>query len=449
MSISVNYILEQEKERKKNAARPIPVAQEPLSPGQGGVVPAGAIESRTANYINNNLNNPAPPAQTKQAVRPAQAPQPQQQEAVDYSKKPASWTDDEYNAVRQIYSDDQIQQIYNQPDPQALMDGIFSSIYQKNTPAPVVPDEKAMKRQRTIAGIGDILGLIAQAAAGSAGAINRPRSFEQSAMGQLAPKQQEVYDRYLKRTDDYGRGLINAQMQDYLKGVQDWKQTQANIAKTLDDYRDYQIDVAKQQQDAAYKREQAANTARRTSAYEKSLESQMEDRRRRTDIAATTAANSSARTAAYIEKLKSPTTTSTGKADYQLVIPANANDPDAAPDQFGKPVRVFGMSNGEMDRYAREALADDTFKKNHPELFQATFGQKLTTDDKRNIAAVYLQEQYEQGFIPPRMDARTGAGNQFSGQVPSINIAEEEQIEEPFNPELDATELDEEFAIIY
>lgn len=442
MSISVNYILEQEKEKKKKAAQPVPVAQEPLSPGQWGVVPPGAIESRTANYINNNLNNPAPAAQT------AQAPHPTQQ-AIDYSKKPASWTDDEYKAVRQIYSDDQIQQIYNQPDPQALMDGIFSSIYKKNTRAPVVPDEKAMKRQRTIAGVGDILSLVAQAAAGSAGAINRPRGFEQSAMGRLAPKQQEVYDKYLKRTDDYSRGLINAQMQDYLKGVQDWKQTQANIAKTLDDYRDYQVDVAKQQQDAVYKREQAERQKRKTDADIKNIDSQIKEREQRSTREREKANSQVARTQAYIEKLKSPTTTATGKADYQLVIPANANDPDAAPDQFGKPVRVFGMSNGEMDRYAREALADDTFKKNHPELFQATFGQKLTTDDKRNIAAIYLQEQYEQGFLPPRMDARTGAGNQFSGQVPSINIAEEEAIEEPFDPSLDADELDEEFAIIY
>lgn len=433
MSISVNYILEQEREKKKKDTQPIPVPPQQSSPNPAGVVPAGAIEGRTANYLSNQMNKP--PA-------PVQPPQPE----FDYSKKPASWTDDEYKAVRQIYNDDQIQQIYSQPDPQDLVDGIFSTIYKKNTPKPAAPDEKAMKRQRNIAGIGDILGLISQAAAGSAGAINRPRSFEQSAMGQLAPRQQEVYDKYLKRADDYSRGMINAQMQDYLKGMQDWKQTQANISKALDDYRDYRIAVAKQEQDAAYKRSQVENTARRTAAYEKSLEAQNEDRRRRTEIASQNAANSAARTRAYIEKLKSPEKTSTGKVDYQLVLPANENDPDATPDQFGNKVRVFGMTNGEMDRYAREAQNDEVFKKKHPELFTVTFGQKLTTDDKRNIAAAYLQDKYEQGFQGPQVDARVGAGNQFSGKVPSIDL--DETIEEPFDPALDA-ELDEEFAIIY
>lgn len=438
MSISVNYILEQERQKKKKASQPLPVTVQPSSPDSGGIVPSGAIEGRTAKYLDNQLNNPAP----VQVSRPEQT-------GIDYSKKPAAWTDEEYNAVRQIYNDDQIQQIYNQPDPQAMMDGIFSSIYKKNTPEPVAPDEKAMRRQRNIAGIGDILGLISQAAAGSAGAINRPRSFEQSAMGRLAPKQQEIYDKYLQRTDDYGRGMINAQMQDYLKGMQDWKQTQANISKTLDDYRDYQISIAKQNQDAEYKRSQQENTTKRTDAYVESVKAQNEDRKRRTGIAATNAANSAARTKAYIEKLKSPTKTATGKADYQLVLPANSGDPNASPDQFGNKVRVFGMSNGEMDNYAREALADEAFKSKHPELFTATFGQKLTADDKRNIAAAYLQELYEQGFQGPQLDARTGAGNQFSGQVPEIGIAGEETIEEPFDPSLDAAELDEEFAIIY
>lgn len=436
MSISVNYILEQEREKKKKDAQPLPITPEPTSANEGGVVPPGAIEGRTANYIGNQVDNPGSPAQVPKPEQPA----------IDYSKKPASWTDDEYNAVRQIYNDDQIQQIYNQPDPQALMDGIFSSIYKKNIPEPAAPDEKAMKRQRNIAGIGDILGLISQAAAGSAGAINRTRSFEQSAMGQLAPKQQEVYDKYLKRADDYSRGMINAQMQDYLRGVQDWKQTQANISKALDDYRDYRIAVAKQEQDAAYKRSQVENTAKRTAAYVDNVQAQIEDRKRRTGIASQNAANSAARTQAYIEKLKSPEKTTTGKADYQLVLPANENDPDATPDQFGNMVRVFGMSNGEMDRYAREAQNDEEFKKRHPELFTVTFGQKLTTDDKRNIAAAYLQDIYEQGFQGSQVDARVGAGNQFSGQVPSIDL--DETIEEPFDPALDA-ELDEEFAIIY
>lgn len=424
MSISVNYILEKENEKKKKATQPLPEPLHPTSQDTGGTVPAGAIENRTANYLRNQTNN-------------QQAQQAPAQPDIDYSKKPQGWSDDEYNAVRQIYNDDQIQQIYNQPDPESLLNGIFSSIYKKNTPAPVAQDEKTMKRQRNIAGIGDILGLISQAAAGSMGAINRTRTFEQSAMGQLAPKQQEVYDKYLKRTDDYGRGLINAQMQDYLKGMQDWKKTQENIAKSLNDYRKYQLDAAKQQQDAAYKRFQADNTAKRTEAYKKSLEEQAKDRARRTGI-------EEKRANAYIEKLRSPIKTSTGKADYQLVLPADPNDPDATQDQFGNKVRVFGMSNGEMDAYAREAMADENFKKEHPELFTSTFGQKLTADDKRNIAAIYLQDMYERGLQSPELDARISSENRFIGTPPEI-------IEEPveqFNPETDS-DLNEEFAIIY
>ena len=437
MSISVNYILEEEQRKKKQAqTAPIHTPQEAITQQRGGVVPQEAINRSTADYL-----------RSFDARRQA-TPSPSQEPEFDYSNKPESWGDDEYRAIRQIYSDDQIQQSLAKPEPDSFLNGIFTNMVKDNLPKPVEYDEKQMKRQRAIAGIGDILGLLSQAVAGSEGAKNRERTFDQSAYGQLSKKQQELYDKYVKDTDQYSREIVNANMKDYITGMQDWKQTQENIGKSLSDYRKYQLDIAKQNQDAAYKAFNAKNTARRTEAYEKNLEAQIDDRKRRTGIAAQNAANSTARTQAYIEKLKNPTKTTTGKADYQLVIPANEGDPEAQKDQFGNSVRVFGMSTGEMDQYARQALADKEFMNRHGEFFIRT-GEKYTADDKRNIAAVYLEELYGQKFTGPQMDARISSENRFSGKIPEINISEQEEVEPPFNPEIDTTELDEMFEIVY
>ena len=227
MSISVNYIL-QEAERKKKQAQtaPIPTPEESVSQDSGGIVPHGAIESRTANHIN-SLNQQRQQSQQSQQQQATV----QQSDNFDYSRKPAGWSDDEYMAIRQIYSDDQIQQSLAQPNPDDLVQGIYTQLIKNNIPKPKAPDEKAMKRQRAIAGIGDVLGLISQAVAGTQGAINQPRSFDQSAYGQLSKKQQEVYDRYIKDADRYSSNIVNAQMKDYLAGMQDWKQTQSNIGR--------------------------------------------------------------------------------------------------------------------------------------------------------------------------------------------------------------------------
>lgn len=175
MSISVNYILEEEKRKKKQPqTAPVTTPNETFSQNDG-IVPTGAIERRTAQQIN-MLNKKR---------KELSQPDPVEQDGFDYSGKPEGWGDDEYRAVRQIYSDEQIQQALSQPNPENFLEGIYTQMYKKNVPEPKEPDEKQLKRQRAIAGIGDVLGLISQAVGGSHGAINRPRTFEQSAYGQL------------------------------------------------------------------------------------------------------------------------------------------------------------------------------------------------------------------------------------------------------------------------
>lgn len=412
MSISVNYILEEE--RKKKQAQTTPVTTPETV--QGGVVPPGAIESRTVNYIN-QLNQ-----QRETPVR----------DEFDYTNKPETWSEDEYRAIRQVFSDDQIQQALTQPNPENFLNGIYTNLYKKNVPSPIKPDEKSMKRQRAIAGIGDVLGLISQAAAGNMGAINQPRTFEQSAYGQFSKKQQEIYDRYQQETDRYGREIVNAQMKDYLAGIQDWKQTQENISKALADYRKYQIDLAKQQQDAAYKKSQEERQRIKTEADIKNIDSQIKEREQRT-------AREWARANAYIEKLKKPVKTDTGeKADYQIVVPAAPDDVNAEQDQFGNTVRKFGMSKGELEAYARQALKDTEFMNKHPELYSPN--GSYTEANKRDIAAAYIEEIYRQS-TGADLDARIGAGNQFSGQIPNIK-------EEPLTL-IKESEIDDIFKVVY
>lgn len=416
MSVTINYILEQEKLKKQQEQETVPgiepQQQENFEEEFPNVNRVVAPQNKSAlppfsRGVAEVMNERA--RQPQQQIEPqAQIEQPQQ----PISMKPEHWSDDEYNAVKQLYSDEQIQSMFSNPDPNELLNGIISNIYKANTPEPKLPDEKQMAKQRKYAAIGDALSLFSQAAGASQGAYVRERKFEEGAMGRLSENQQKLYDRYLQRADRYSRGLVNAQIQDYLRGEQDWRTTQQGIGKVLEQHRKEKITQAKADQDAAYKREQLQVLKDRQKTYDKNIDAQIEDRKVRTGITKRNADIQAARAEAYIEKLKeSPK----GKPEYQIVIPANPNDPDAEQDQFGNAVRAFDMTNADKERYARDAINDESFMNRHPEL-QPNFGKALTNTQRDDIAAAYVQEQYNNSF---RVDAGGVDAGVYAGKLGS------------------------------
>lgn len=474
MSISVNYILEQERKKK--------LQQEQKDVPGVGAIAEGRAQQEQSKPAEQQLNETAQPPQSKsfneeyplvynayqkyakpknESMLPnpnAQSAHPVQEDeefpTVEQSEmpqatnpnKPESWSDEEYEAVSKLYSDEQIQSLYN-TDPSEFLNGVISNIYKANTPQPKEPDEKQMKRQTRYAAIGDALSLFSQAAGAAQGAHVRERKFEEGAMARLTDSQQKLYDNYLTRADQYSRGLVNAQMQDYLRGEQNWKETQKGVSQVLTQYRKEKIELAKQAQKDTLDRDKLADTKKRTNAYVKNIDEMGKERKERLAIAKQNANNQSERTKAYIEKLSNPTTSSGKKAEYQITIPAHPDDPDAENVELGAPVRTFEMTKAQQEKYTRDALADEGFLERHPEFFTINSSGVIshTLEQKREIAAAYVQELYENEYTTPELDATISATNQFKGRIPNINADPVEVAIEELQQDIDP---DEEFPII-
>ncbi len=443
MSISVNYILEQERKKK--------LQQEQKDVPGVSAIAQGRAQQEQSKPTEQQLNETAqqPVAQSKsfdeeyplvynayqkyakpknESVLPNPNAQPVQEDEefptvgqleqpqANNPNKPESWSDEEYNAVKRLYSDEQIQSLYN-TDPNEFLNGIISQVYKANTPQPSAPDEKQMKRQARYAAIGDALSLFSQAAGAAQGAHVRERKFEEGAMARLTDSQQKLYNNYLTRADQYSRGLVNAQMQDYLRGEQNWKETQKGVSQVLAQYRKEKIELAKQAQKDALDRDKLADTKKRTDAYVKNIDEMGKERKERLAIAKQNANTQAERTKAYIEKLNNPTT-SGKKAEYQITIPAHPDDPYAENAELGTPVRTFEMTKAQQEKYTRDALADPGFKERHPEFFTINSSGVIshTVEDKREIAAAYVQEQYNNSF---RVDAGGVDAGVYAGKLGS------------------------------
>jgi hypothetical protein len=236
-------------------------------------------------------------------------------------------------------------------------------------------------------------------------------------MARLTDSQQKLYNNYLTRADQYSRGLVNAQMQDYLRGEQNWKETQKGVSQVLAQYRKEKIELAKQAQKDALDRDKLADTKKRTDAYVKNIDEMGKERKERLAIAKQNANTQAERTKAYIEKLNNPTT-SGKKAEYQITIPAHPDDPYAENAELGTPVRTFEMTKAQQEKYTRDALADPGFKERHPEFFTINSSGVIshTVEDKREIAAAYVQEQYNNSF---RVDAGGVDAGVYAGKLGS------------------------------
>lgn len=301
--------------------------------------------------------------------------------------KPQGMTDEAYEYLRKW----QEQSPY---DP-STGEGIAARIFQESNPKPTEPDEKKIRNTKIIGSIADSLGLLSQMWSYGRGAHVEKRDYKDSASSKIAEQENNLRNIYLKQRSDYDKGLRDAQ-------TKDLENFEANRKEALRQL----IAIQKQRQEQGNKdREHAL----KEKYYELKGEEQKVRAQNYEDMARhrkVTESQGAARTAAYVRKISS---SGTGKNDkYQMIFEASPNDKDVQTDNFGNKVKVFEMSKGEIDQYVRKALADPQFMKNHPELilsrpeYEGTGFQKGSYRYRPNqdIAAAYLQEEYEKGFKP-------------------------------------------------
>lgn len=393
MAISVKQIIEEER-RKANepATAPVVTPDENVQVQQqeGGTVPKGAIESRLNQNMGARLHN-------RQNVQQKALNEPKQ---VVYDNKPEGWDDEQYAAVRSLgYTDDQIAGVLSNPDPEKMMDGIYSSIFKKNVPEPQAPDEKTMKRQRNIAKIGDTLALVAQMAGASQGARTRERSWEESATARLTAGQNEVYERYLNDSNKYNRELVNAQMQDYMQGKQDWAQTRKNMTDALKTVNDNRVKQAEVERKDAIERE-------KLDISKQNAESMREKREHDMKISEQNASMLSAYRQSQINKnnadaSRKASSLSGKKADATFYLNTEQGDPNAQVDSFGRPIVEYNLSKDEIFSLAQEAKKDQEFLERNGLILSkpdalGSGSLKYAPDDE--IALAFVQEMYNNQY---------------------------------------------------
>lgn len=434
MSVTVQYLLQQEQEeekRKKEAVPGVaPVTTQEGTPDLEQVQPAPSFqEEHPATYeAYDRLYKP----KNRSALPPPETEHPQdieeeypivEQTGIELPE--GSFLSDEYvEVLRSVgFSNEQIASLGQSADPQDFLNGITSRSYKQSMQEPDVPDEKKMKRQRAFAAIGDALGLVSQAAGAAQGAHVRERKFEEGAMARLSENQQRLYNRYLQRADNYSRGLVNAHMQDYIQGHRDWKDTQQQMIKTLADYRKEKIAAAKQAQKDAIEREKLDNAERKLDASIKDSDRRLTIAEQNARTAAARAEGYNKRAEAWVRKLEDERANpSRGnnieKHDYEIMIPAHPDDPNAFENDDGELVTIIGTSRAEKDYLIKQAMEDEEFiaslEKSNRALAGAAAKGDLSVSQRNSLADYYLQRRYnnqftqsEEGYIDPL--ARIGA----------------------------------------
>lgn len=361
------------------------------------------------------------------------APNQATQEVI-YDNKPDGWDDQQYEAVRSLgYTDEQIAQAFSNPDPDELMNGIFSSIYKKNVKEPQAPDERTMKRQRNIAGIGDVLSLLSQSIGSAMGARTRERGWDETASARLDSKHKELYDKYINDSDKYNRELVNAQIQDYLTGKQDWQQTKAGIQSAIQSINKQRIEAAEKAQKDTIEREKLDISRQNAESMAKKREHDMK-------IAEQNARSMSAYRQSLINKNSTSKTSSLSgkKADTSFYLTSETGDPNAKVDQFGRPIVEYNLSKDEIFSLAQEAKKNKEFLERNglilekpasdPETGEVLTGVlakgswKYAPDDE--IALAYVQELYNSQY----QAAKAGKAEFPQVAIPKPNWNESQDI---------------------
>lgn len=378
---------------------------------------------------------PVTKASDQDNKQPAEMVQPQQ-EATPVPTNKWGYSQSEMDALSKAgYTPDRLEYFLSDFDP-AKGENFLQRIYEASMPKPTAPDEKQLKRVRLLGSIGDSLGLLSQMWSAGKGAHVKERDYKNSASAQIAEKEENLRALYLQQQNKYNDGMYNAQLKDLLKSLDDYNNGKKGIqgvvaaqkkfdqAQTqFEDKQRFAYDkLAQDQQNKDADRKIKEDNQKSLDHHRKAMEAQGWSR----------VADSKNRTSAYVKKMSS---SGTGKnSNYQMIFGANPNDKDVQTDNFGNNVKVFEMNKGQIDQYAREALSDPQFMARHQDLIMQKPDMLGSGPYKykpnQDIAAAYLQEQYENSFTPSPTIPSTATPpiinwGQLPNWMPSYNIDEE------------------------
>lgn len=276
---------------------------------------------------------------------------------VKYPNKPQGLNDDEYEHLLKYYPPETITKFSSPFDPSSG-ENLFQRYYESTIPKPSAPDEKKMRNKRIIAGIGDGLSMLSQMISAGSGAHERERN--DFSLPKIQQQEKEEQNRYLQLSQRYNDGLFQARLKDFQKAINDYNNGRKGIQSVLATKQKLDQTQAQfeEKQRFAYNKlaKDQANEDRNYELRKQNTESQIAQRNAYIKQGWSRVADSHNRTSAYVKNISSG-----GKNGYQMIFRANPNDKDAQTDNFGNKVRLFDTTKGQIDQYAREALADKDF----------------------------------------------------------------------------------------
>lgn len=379
--------------------------------------------------LDNILNNNELADANKKAANDAQSkmnvPSPEQLNSQNASDpyKPQNMSDEDFKYLSAYMPKEDIKRMYAPFDPNSG-ENYFQRLYTSTQSKPQPIDENKARNQRTIAGIAQGLGTIAQMFGASKGAY--VKGGVPDVLGAAKQNEQNERNKYIQQSQSYNSGLVNSAVQDYTKNMNDYqngrKAIQSILAnKTLREQQQSQFNSRLKQ---SYDK-MAQDAEKNKLDYDLKVKGQKDTnnyRNAQLGISRQNANNNTRRTNAYIQKLKS----GGSSGGYQLTIPANPNDTNAVT-QFGNKVRTYPMTKGQMDLEVRNAKADKDFL-NSPEgksIIKKKGGQNVLTGlnepdqyiPDADIAASYIKYKY----YDPQFSNKGNTTSKNTSGVPGFN----------------------------
>lgn len=127
--------------------------------------------------------------------------------------KPEGLPEEDYRAALSVFSPERIHELYAGFDAKSA-EPFYEQLYRTIRRQPEELNEKKLQAMRSMAGLGDALGLLAQTVAASQGGLIDVRHADESASARTALNIDRLKASYRKDRDAYDAGLFGARMKD-------------------------------------------------------------------------------------------------------------------------------------------------------------------------------------------------------------------------------------------
>ena len=237
--------------------RPAPYTDAYVTP----ITPGTNVGDRETVYIPQSIQTPsiaAPqsvkaPTNLPVSIKPTeqQAPEVAPAPIVDTSEQPSgigNLTNGQLTYLRQQtgWDDNKLNSVYGKEyDPEkggSFLTNLYQSV--KKKPTELTPERE--EAARATAGIGQSLQLLGDMYAAGKGAHVQSRDLSQGPVANTDKNIKDVQKLYEAQQDQYENGLLNAKLQDYQTGKQEFNQNRAEITTHLRELRAMEAESKKQ-----------------------------------------------------------------------------------------------------------------------------------------------------------------------------------------------------------